>query len=156
MSALDIRVHDDYVSAQLSIAAPDLALLTSSLDSDGRLIVSELVRDSVRLAVDGVQLPVVVDNVSIEEGAARVQLSFAMAPSSSRIRMTIASDVPNRVARGHRELLTVRAGDRIVAEKLLDSSNGSAVIDLDAASLSTAHRAWQFLTVGVHPHIDWL
>jgi hydrogenase/urease accessory protein HupE len=150
LSALDIRVHDDVVSAQLSIAAPDVALMTSSHDSGGRLHLSEFVRDSVRLAVDGVPLPVVVDDVSIEEGAARVQLSFAMAPSRPRSRrLTIASDVPNRVARGHRELLIVSAGGRIVTEKLLDSSTGSVAIDLEAASPSAAHRAWQFLTVGV-------
>ena len=111
LSALDVRVHDDVVSAQLSIAAPDVALMTSSHDIDRRLILSELVRDSVRLALDGVPLPVVVDDVSIEEGAARVRLSFAMAPSRTRSRrLTIASDVPNRVARGHRELLTVTRG----------------------------------------------
>ena len=154
LSALDVRVHDDVLSAQLSIAAPDVALMTSSHDIDRRLILSELVRDSLRLAVDGVPLPVVVDDVSIEEGAARVQLSFAMAPSHTRgRRLTIASDVPNRVARGHRELLTVRAGDRIVTEKLLDSSTGpvaiDVAIDLEAAPRTAAQRAWQFLTVGV-------
>ena len=154
LSALDVRVHDDVVSAQLSIAAPDVALMTSSHDIDRRLILSELVRDSIRLALDGVPLPVVVDDVSIEEGAARVQLSFAMAPSHTRgRRLTIASDVPNRVARGHRELLTVSAGDRIVTEKLLDSSTGpvsiDVAIDLEAAPRPAAQRAWHFLTVGV-------
>lgn len=150
LSALDIRIHDAAVSAQVSIAAPDVALMMSSEDVGGRrLILSALVRDFVRLTVDGVPLPGVVDDASIEEGAARVQLSFAMAPSRTRSRLTIESDLPNRVARGHRELLTVRAGDRVVIEKLLDASTGSVVIDLEAASPQAAHRAWQFLTVGV-------
>ena len=68
-------------------------------ESDARKILSELARDAVRLSVDGEAVPPVIDEVSLEDGAARVRMSFAIAASRDQARrLTIASDVPKRIA----------------------------------------------------------
>jgi hydrogenase/urease accessory protein HupE len=150
LSALDVRVGDDRISAQLSISAADVALILAGDHADGRRVLRALAHESVRIAVDGILLPLVVDDVSLEEGAASVRLSSALAQGGRRShRLTVESDVPARVARGHRELLVVAVGEVIVAEKLLDFTSGAVAIDFDSDSPTAGRRAWQFLTVGV-------
>ena len=53
------------------------------------------------------------------------------------------------MVRGHRQLLVVTAGDRVVTEKLIDSATGAVTVDLETVRSSAARRAWQFLVVGV-------
>jgi hypothetical protein len=87
--------------------------------------------------------------VSFDEGGARIRLSFDIPASSQPSRqLTITSDVPKRVSRGHRELLMVRVGGRAVAETLLDVERDSASVDLGAPP-SKARIAWIFLAQGV-------
>ena len=149
LSALDINVSDGAISASLSIAAPDVALVTSG-ESDARRKLSELAHDAVRLSVDGKAVPPVIDEVSLEDGAAQVRLSFAIAPSRSRARrLEVTSDVPQHIALGHRELMVVSLNDRVVAERLLDARSGPVAIDIDAASPSVARTVWHFLELGV-------
>ena len=66
-----------------------------------------------------------------------------------RARLTIRSTVPSRLARGHRELLTVRVLDgRLVTERMLDARDGQ--VDVDAAAVAASSRgAGQFLALGV-------
>ena len=150
LSSLDVRVSGGAVSVSLSIAAPDVALLADGGEADVRRQLSEIARDAVRLSVDGEALPSVIDEVAIDAGAARVRLSFALGQARRQaLRLSIASDVPARVARGHRELMVVSVDDRVVAERLLDAESGPAAIDLEAASPSAAHAAWHYLELGV-------
>ena len=80
LSALDVSVTNGVVSAQL-VAAADVALIVSGTNADARIALGRLAGDSVRVAIDGIPLPAVVDDVSIEGGAARVKVSFAMPES---------------------------------------------------------------------------
>ena len=53
--------------------------------------------------------------------------------SATGSRLSIRSDVPKRLANGHRELLTVRAPDgSVVLERLLDTQSGDVAVDLAA------------------------
>ena len=150
LSALDVSVMNGVISAQLSVAAADVALIVAGTNADARMALGRLAGDGVRVAIDGIPLPAVVDDVSIEGGAGRVQVSFAMPESrGNRPRLTIESDVPKHVARGHRQLLVVTAGDRVVTEKLIDAATGAVTVDVEAVRSSAARRAWQFLVVGV-------
>jgi hydrogenase/urease accessory protein HupE len=159
LSALDVRVQGRVISAQLSLSAADVALIVSDTNADARLVVAGMARDGVRLAVDGVRIVAVVGDVMLEEGAARVQISSAMPEAPDRrVHLTIESDVPRRVARGHRQLVVVTAGDRVVAETLLNEASRGVTIDLDRDrsrgpegphDTSAVRRARQFLTVGV-------
>jgi hydrogenase/urease accessory protein HupE len=150
LSALDVRVQDGVVSAQLSLAAADVALIVADTKAAARIAVAGIARDGVRLAVDGIRIPAVVDDVMVEKGAARVQISSAMPEApGKRVQLTIESDVPRRVARGHRQLVVVTAGDRVVSETLLDAASRRVTIDLESDRSPAARRAWRFLSVGV-------
>ena len=149
LSSLDVKVSDSTVSVWLSIAASDVVLIAP--DGDVRLTLIELARDAVRMSVDGETVSLVIGQVLIEDRSARVQLSYAMADLRDRPRrLEISSDVPGRIARGHRELVIVSEKDRVVAERLLDAGSGPVAIDLEAAAPSAARTAWHFLGLGVH------
>lgn len=150
LSSLDVHVESGTVTVWLSLAAPDVALAASGGEADVRGTLRELARDAIRLSVDGEPLASVVDEVAIDGGAARVRLSVATAYSRGQTRrLVIASDVPRRVARGHRELMVVSVDDRVVTEKLLDAESGPTVIDFEATSPSVARAAWHFVELGV-------
>lgn len=147
LSALDVTVTDKVISVSLSLAAADVALIVPS--GDVRQKLSELARDAVRLSVDGAALTCVVEEVSLEDGAGRVRLSFRGAYSRSQSNhLAIASDVPNRIARGHRELMVVSVDDRVVTEALLDSNAVPVTVALKAVSRSAIPAAARFLELG--------
>ena len=151
LSALDVRVDARAIAADLSIAAPDVALLAPGGEAGAAAVLRALARDAVRLSVDGEPLRPAIDGVALENGAARVRLSFEMAASTRPVRrLLIASDVPGRLARGHRHFLTVTAGGRVVSERLLDAQSEPVTMDIDAASRSAAAVAWSFLGLGIH------
>lgn len=148
LSTLDIDVRSA-VSASLSIAASDVALLAAG-EAGAQQKLGELARDAVRLFADGERVPSVIDEVSVEDGTARVRLSFVLAPSRDRSwRLKVTSDLPRRLARGHRELMVVRVDDRVVSETLLDAESGPVAIAVGAGSPSAARTAWHFLELGV-------
>jgi hydrogenase/urease accessory protein HupE len=100
-------------------------------------------------------VPAVVGEVVLEDGAARVPMSSAIRHATgTRVHLTIESEVPKRVARGHRQLVVVTAGDRVAAERLIDGLRGEVSIDLEhdpsrGPDDAAARRAWHFLSVGV-------
>jgi hydrogenase/urease accessory protein HupE len=150
LSALDVRIQNGTVSAQLSLAAADVALIVSDTTVDARSALAAIARNNVFLAVDGQRLPVAVADVALEGGAARVQMSFAMpAAAGTRLDLQIESDLPTRVARGHRQLVVVTANDRTVAEQLLDAAHPTFIVNVESGRSSVARRAWQFLSIGV-------
>ena len=87
--------------------------------------------------------------MSFDDGGARIVLSFAIPRSTQPRRLTVTSEVPKRLARGHRELLVVTVSGRVASETLLDVESDSATIDSGATSTSAFRRAWSFLVVGV-------
>ena len=148
LSALDVTVTGKAISVSLSLAAADVALIAPS--GDVRHILSELARDAIRLSVDGAALRSVVEEVSLEDGAGRVRLSFSVAYSRRQTsRLAIVSNVPKRITRGHRELMVVRVDDRVVNETLLDANSSPITIALEDVSPSAPLAAERFLELGV-------
>ena len=80
------------------------------------------------------------------ESGVAVTLEFDRATGS---RLSIRSDVPKRLANGHRELLTVRAADgSVVLERLLDAQSGDVAVDL-AAMAARRQAAGEFFGLGL-------
>lgn len=149
LSALDIAIGADQTTASLALSAVDVALVAPS--GDPRAALNDLAVTAVRVSIDGARLPAAIDAIALDHGAARVEMSFVMPSSSARSRrVEIASDVPDRVARGHRELLVVRANHRIVIDTLLDARTAPVSIDVDASSPSILQMARHYIELGVH------
>jgi hypothetical protein len=49
-------------------------------------------------------------------------------------RLTIRSGIPSRLAPGHRQLLTVQAGGRLLADRMLSVQAQEAVVSLDGST----------------------
>ena len=150
LSSLDVSVSGRAVSAALSISAADVAALAPGGDSaEASARLRELARNAVQLSIDGQTLNVEGQDIETGKDGARIRFAYAAAPESRSRRLTVISDIPRRMARGHRELLVIDVDGRPTAEKVLDAEAGSMSIDLLAASSSTARNAWSFLTLGV-------
>jgi hypothetical protein len=134
LSSLDVNVTDGMVSMALSVAAADVAVIAST--GDARLALRELAGDAIRLSADDEALRSTVRDVSMQAAEARVKLSFALPPANHVRRLAIASDVPERIGRGHRQLLVVTVDNRVMAETLLESNSGPVMVELDPKSFS--------------------
>jgi hypothetical protein len=150
LSTLDVTVNGRAVSVTLSMSAPDVALAMQALHGDAPEALRAFARDSVHLMFDGHTLAPAGDQVVPGDGGTRVELSYELpiAEVSSTNRLTIASDVPKRLARGHRELLTVMDGRAGSTEALLDA--GSGPVAMTVAATGWLSRALSFVTLGVH------
>jgi hydrogenase/urease accessory protein HupE len=150
LSTLDVAVDGRAVSATLSMSAPDVGLAVQAVHTNTPEAVRLFARDSVHLSFGDRVLEARDNDVKIVDGSAHVHLSYELPivdPSSTN-RLTIASDVPKRLARGHRELLTVKAGGAST-ESLLDANSSPVAVEV-AGATGWATRAWSFLTLGVH------
>jgi hypothetical protein len=150
LSSLDVGVTRGAISMTLSIAASDMALVTSGQPVDRRTALNTLVRESVHLSLDGDALtPAGDEEVQVDESGARIRLLFLPGVSKQGTRrLAIASEVPARLARGHRELLVVNIGGGQPSQTLLDAQSNSFTVDLGAVPVSIPHMAWSFLTLG--------
>ena len=163
LSSLDVSVTPGAISISLSIAASDVALIAPS--GDPRPQLRALAREALRMSIDGETLSPLADEVRIKDGAAYLHLSFAIegrpegrhyerlfersqSQSQSR-RLVIASDVPRRVSRGHREMMIVRSDDRVIVETLLDAGSDPVAINLDGLSPPAGRTARHFLELGL-------
>jgi hydrogenase/urease accessory protein HupE len=146
---LDVTVRGGAIAATLSMAESDIASIAPRGRAEARQALRVLAREAVLLFVDGEPIPSAESEVAIGDGGARVLLSFAIPLSAGTApRVTIRSDVPKRLARGHRELLTVRTNGAVTTERMFDASSDAVTLDLDAAP-SQPHRVWSFFVVGV-------
>src|SRR5688572_21835560 len=146
LSALDVTVTGGRVSALLSMSAPDVELAVSRTGVPPAESVGRLATEAIHLAAGGRIVSPVVERAWIDGGAGYVQLAFSV-PEATDSRFTIGSEIPARLARGHRQLLTVRDGQRIVAEKLLDAH--SAPLLIDAATTADRLTAVGLLALGI-------
>ena len=145
LSALELRLGPGDIVADLSIAAADAAALVGS-DADVARIGSFALQ-AIDLQVDGRQLEGLVDDIASEEGnAIRVRLRYVRTPGS---QLEVRSVVASRLARGHRQLLSIRNDDgSLLAQRMLDA-NTDVVGDLVLSS-SRADTALQFFVLGIH------
>lgn len=151
LSALDVGISSGAVSVSLSMAAADVALVSPGLSTDSRQALTALVHESIRVSLDGEQLSSTDDEVTMDDAGARVRRAFAVPPSNGRNRrLTITSEVPKRLARGHRELLVVNMDGDPVTQALLDAESDSLAVDIGAAPAPAGRLAWSFLKLGNH------
>ena len=141
LSALDVRVLPDRIVATLSLAPGDARLLASERGD----ALEAIALDSVEVVLDGARLPGHVESRSTEsETGGTVVLAF---DGGIGARLTVRSSVPARLARGHRELLTVRGPDgALLAERMLDDRDGT--VNLNMAPSGSA-LASQFFALGL-------
>ena len=143
LSALDVQVARDRVLVILSLATADARIAVA--DSGGRL--DAFAADAIEIRLDDVRLPGTVETETGGDTGASVVLVF---PPIAGARLTVRSAVPARLARGHRELLTVRdASNQPLAERMLDERANGVDLDLEAEARTTG-TARQFLQLGVH------
>ncbi len=148
LSVLEIDVHRGTIAVSLSMAGADAALVATLRGADPRAALTALARETIRLSLDGEALAPVVSDVSIDAGGARVRMVSRIRGSDRDTRrLTVTSDVPKRLARGHRELLVVTVNGGPTAQKLLDAESDSVTVDL-GADPGAASTAWSFLTLG--------
>ena len=141
LSALDLRILPDRVVATLSLAPADARLLVSERGD----LLEAIALDSIEVVLDGARLPGRVEGRSTEsETGGTVVLAF---DGGIGARLTVRSSVPARLARGHRELLTVRGPDgALLAERMLDDRDGT--VNLTMAPRGSA-LASQFFALGL-------
>jgi hypothetical protein len=179
LSALDVNVTGTTISATLSVSAADVAFLGSDLEfpprlpensrsdprearnsrsdprvpapGDGATRLRDIVRDAVRLTVDGEPLMLEWQHLDSDRGGIRIRFEYApVRPDRSVRHIVVTSDLPQQLSRGHRELVTVSADGRIVGESVLDAGTRSLSVTVGDAPPSQARQAWSLLTIGIH------
>ena len=143
LSSLDVRVAPEHINAVLSLAVADVDLLR------GRDALRALALESIEVRIDDRPLRGVVEAVSLDDGnAVQVRLTYVGAAAGSRL--AVRSTVAARLARGHRELASIRAVDgRIVSERLLDANWAELDASVEEATNDAVGRFGRFLTLGV-------
>jgi hypothetical protein len=150
LSALDVRVRGEVISVSLAMAPADAGAVGSGGEPEVRQALRQLARSAIGLSLDGEPLRAVDDEVSIGTSGATVRLSFEIgAAGKDDRRLTVESRVPQRMARGHRELLTITVNGRSATEVLLDAESDSATIVL-GRSAGPGRAAGSFVILGIH------
>ena len=108
-------------------------------------------RDSILLSLDGHALAASTTSFwSDDSGGIHVRLVYERPPGS---RLSIRSTIPVRLARGHRQLLSVRRGDNALhLERMLDAGSGDVIIDVSAASPAVGSLIGRFFSARRSPH----
>lgn len=152
LSTLEIEVAGTRITATLSLAAADATLAVP----EGRDVAAAVGAMAMRAiqVIDGdgesdgeSRLEPNVERTWTDEGAAHVRLAFT-SPAVSR-GIAIRSGIPAELARGHRQLLTVRSNATVVAEHLLDASSGTVVVRFDRSTTSSTGTAGRLFALGV-------
>jgi hydrogenase/urease accessory protein HupE len=141
LSALDVHVQSGRVVATLSLAAGDARVLAAGHTAE----LDALVLEAIEVRVDGVRMPGRVEQRAVDgDAGTSVVVAFDRVSGS---RLTVRSGVPARLARGHRQLLTVRGSSgALLAERMLDSRDSE--VDLSLAR-SGSDVARQFFGLGL-------
>ncbi|HEU4894115.1 MAG TPA: HupE/UreJ family protein, partial [Vicinamibacterales bacterium] len=145
LSSLELRVSRGEIAADLSMAAADAAALGGSGADVARL--GSFALQAIDLRIDGRRLEGRVEDIASQEGSAiRVRLQYVRTPGS---RLAVRSAVPSRLARGHRQLLSIRNdADSLLLQRMLDA-NSEGVGDLSLSS-TRAEATRQFFVLGLH------
>lgn len=135
LSLLDVRIEPHRIGAALSLAVADAKLIESGSGSLERFAL-----ESIALLVDGRRLTGVVESRQTDgEDGLRITLSFDRGAGS---RLSVVSAAPANLARGHRQLLTVRTdGGEVLTQRMLDAASGAVEVDLGPAASGRRDRA---------------
>jgi hydrogenase/urease accessory protein HupE len=143
LSSLDVQLGDSRIVATLSLSRVDAY---TAAESTGGSIEAFALRSTI-LEVDGVRFAGRVDARATESDAGtRLVIVFDHATGSRlRIRSTSAASL----ARGHRQLLTVRGADgRLLLQRMLDGNVEHVEVDVGADAYAPT-TATGFLWLGV-------
>ncbi len=142
LSALEIRVGRSDLVATLSLAEADARALGATGSAFPPL------HSAVGVWADGIRLKGELQQIAPDAtGGLRVTLRF---PRGSGARLTITSGVPGLLARGHRELVSIRAeSGTLLAERVLDAASNGLVVDIGTRPGGTAEMAGRFFSLGV-------
>jgi len=132
LSGLNVTITRDSVVAVLSMSKADA-------QAAGNLGTFALT--AIHVLVDGRELPGVVTTIEPEGGdAVRVRLAYTR-PAGSRL--LVRSEVPRRIVRGHRQLVSLRnQGGSLLAERMLDGSADDVTVDVDVSEGDEGTTLW--------------
>jgi hydrogenase/urease accessory protein HupE len=130
------------------MSAPDVELAAPGAGERTPREIGALALSAIQLSIDGQPLTAAIDRVWMEEGAAYVQLVFSAArlPDAS---LAITSRIPARLARGHRQLLSVSEGGRTVAQRLVDTQSAPLTVVLGSTAGSMSDTASRLFVLGI-------
>jgi len=141
LSALDVKVAATEIVAVLSIASADARI------ADRADAIPSVARDAIVLSIDRHLLPVSATSVWSDAGGIHVRLVYERRPGSA---LSVASTIPGRLARGHRELLSIRDADGgVLAERMLDAASSDISADIATPSHDSATLIVRYFALGV-------
>ncbi len=142
LSAFDVQIKGSEIVAVLSLAASDAGI------AGGPTAVTKMAQDSTELALDGRRLSPSATSMWVDENTGvHVRMSFAR-PAGSQL--AVRSSVARRLARGHRELLSIRIQDgTLLAERMLDVESNAATADISGVAAGTGSSSARFFALGV-------
>jgi hydrogenase/urease accessory protein HupE len=146
LSALEIQIVDGRAIATWSAALTDLSAVVGTSEPPSAPSTAELVGRSVHVTLDDRAVAFTVDRAEEDGNGIRVRLSFSVGGGS---RLVVRSDMPRLAPAGHRQLVTVQSGGRVIASRLLDRGSGELSVDLDRAA-SGGQAFLPFTGLGVH------
>jgi HupE / UreJ protein len=121
------------------------------VSGDAARRLGDIARGAVRLVVDGEPLVPRWQHADSDRGGIRIRFEYApVGPGRSVRHIVVTSDMPQQLARGHRELVTVSADGRILGESVLDAGTRSLSVTLSEPPPSRGRQARSFLTIGIH------
>ncbi len=161
LSAAELRLDGKKIAARFTFARNEIAMIVPlDADHDGQIASHELdaarasleslARESFAMSLDGAALSPATVAVSLaESNAIHFDLGFHASQGS---RLVLRSLLFDKLARGHRQFLSLLAADgNAVSNRMLDATNNSFECDLAALPIpqSRPHAFWGFLALGV-------
>jgi len=142
LSVLDIGIEQRQIVAVLSLGGADAVMVS------GRDGFSKLTHDALQLSLDGRPISPSATSVwSDESGGLHGRMLYDRTAGS---RLVVRSTIVRHLARGHRELLSIRAPDGVVlSERMLDAASNEAAADISAVVGATSSSAARFLLLGI-------
>ena len=142
LSVLDIGIEQRQIVAVLSLGGADAVMV------GGRDGFSKLTHDALQLSLDGRPISPSATSVwSDESGGLHGRMLYDRTAGS---RLVVRSTIVRHLARGHRELLSIRAPDGVVlSERMLDAASNEAAADISAVVGATSSSAARFLLLGI-------
>jgi len=141
LSVLDISIEQRQIVAVLSLGGADAVI------AGGRDGFSKLTHDALQLSLDGRPITPSATSVwSDESGGLHGRMLYDRTAGS---RLVVRSTIVRHLARGHRELLSIRAPDGVVlSERMLDAASDEVVTDISVVGEASSSAA-RFLLLGV-------
>ena len=160
LSSASLRVSGETITARLIFARADIErLIPLDADDDGTVMPEEF--QSVRTKLETFAtnaLKVAMNNQPVPAKTSLVQLDigdgvrFDLSYAARGTHLTFSSELLCRLARGHRQYLTVHdEQNRPLGERMLDAAHHRFELELaaPATKLTTPHPLRQFVTLGI-------